>query len=98
LVAPSLLLVEVAGAIRRIGGNPETGRRAIAEILGLPGLDIVDLDGARARRAAEVAADAGLRGADAVYLALAAERGDKLISLDRQQRERGRSVADVREP
>jgi len=98
LTAPSLVLAEVAAAIRRISGHAETGADAIVKLLAVPALDLCDLDVARARRAAEIAVNTGVRGADAVYLALAVERGDVLISLDRQQRERGGAVADVRLP
>ena len=96
LVAPSLLVAEVAAALTRLG-KPETATRAI-DHLTRGGLELVELDSIRARRAAEVALATRVRGADAVYLALAEERGDVLVTLDRQQRERGGALVDVREP
>ena len=98
LVAPSLLLAEVAAAMRRIGGRPETAAEIVEHLLTVPRLELVELDQSGALRAAEVAARTALRGADAVYLALAEERSDVLISVDRQQRERGSQLAEVRVP
>jgi len=51
-----------------------------------------------AERAAGIAADCGIRGCDAVYVALSQEAGDELVTLDRQQLERGRTVAVTRKP
>jgi predicted nucleic acid-binding protein len=51
-----------------------------------------------AERAAGIAVEHGIRGCDAVYVALAEQFGDVLVTLDRQQLERGAAVAPVREP
>ena len=40
------------------------------------------------RLAAALASDYRIRGCDAIYVALARERGARLITLDRQQRDR----------
>ncbi len=96
LVAPHLLLVEVAAAVRRLTGRPGLARAATAGLQ--EWLGFFSLDGARAAAAAQVAAATGVRGADAVYLALAQELGEPLVTLDRQQLERGRAVAEVRRP
>jgi predicted nucleic acid-binding protein len=97
LVAPSLVLPEVAAALARLGG-PETAKTAVQHLRSRIGLVLLELDETRALRAADLAITARVRGADAVYLALAQERGDLLISLDRQQRERGSAVARVQSP
>ena len=49
---------------------------------------MVPLDGALADVAARLAAASRLRGADAVYAAVAQQYGTTLITLDRQQLER----------
>jgi predicted nucleic acid-binding protein len=98
LTAPSLVVAEVAAAITRITGRAEQASDIVEQILGLDRLELVELDRARAERAAGVAASARVRGADAIYLALAAERADVLFSVDRQQRERGSLVVEVRIP
>lgn len=54
----------------------------------LPNLTLVALDDALAEVAATIAADRALRGADAVYVAVAQRYGTTLVSLDHEQRER----------
>lgn len=53
-----------------------------------PNQALLPLDGVVADRAAELAARFHLRGADAVYAAIAQQFGTTLITLDRQQLER----------
>lgn len=98
LVAPTLLAVETAAAIRRLTGDEALAVAAVSalEVDGL--VDLVPLDSTRSRRAARIAAATGVRGADAVYLELAAQRGDVLVTWDRQQIERGATVAQVERP
>jgi predicted nucleic acid-binding protein len=98
LFAPTLIVAEVSAAIRRLSGEEAKASKVVDQIFALGVVDLVGLDLERVRRAAAVAAATGVRGADAVYLALALERGEILISLDRQQRERGGAVVEVRLP
>ncbi|RME30683.1 PIN domain-containing protein [Candidatus Parcubacteria bacterium] len=63
-----------------------------------PQLTLVTLDETLAEEAAEIAADRGLRGADAVYVAVARRHRCILISLDREQRERGAAVVPTQTP
>ena len=97
LIAPTLVLAEVAAAITRLN-QPEAALEAVENLISSLRLELIPLDEARARRAAEVAAATGVRGADSVYLALARDLAHPLITLDRQQRDRGRAVAEVRAP
>jgi predicted nucleic acid-binding protein len=53
-----------------------------------PNQTLVPLDGALMDRATDLAASSRLRGADAVYAAVAQQFGTTLITLDRQQLER----------
>ena len=98
LAAPTLLRVEVAAAIRRLTGDRGLANEALATLDGDGWVDLVDLDSERSRRAAEIAAATGARGADAVYLELAVQRGVPLVSWDRQQLARGSAVARVETP
>lgn len=98
LTAPTLLTVEVAAAIRRLTGSEDLAVAA-ASALELEGLiDLVPLDSERSRRASKIAATESVRGADAVYLELVAQRGDVLVTWDRQHLERGARVARVERP
>ena len=98
LVAPTLLRVEVAAAVRRLTGDPGLAEEAVAALDAHGWIDLVELDLGRGRRAAEIAAATGVGGADAVYLELAARRGDTLVTWDRRQLERGPAAARVETP
>ena len=71
LIAPNLLLAEVCGAIARRTGRSHFGHLAAAELLGSDFLHLIPIDQQLAQLAAEMAADYRLRGADALYTALA---------------------------
>ena len=80
VVAPALLRVEVAAAVRRLTGEAGLAREAVATVDDHGWVELVDLDDRRGRRAAEIAAATGVRGADAVYLELAVQRGQVLVT------------------
>jgi predicted nucleic acid-binding protein len=98
LVAPVLLLAEVAGAVTRRTGRMELGRRTIETILRVPGLRLVTLDGRLGLEAARLAAELRLRGADAVYVAVAHRLNLSLVTWDEEQRLRGAAKIVVRTP
>ena len=98
LAAPALVLPEVAGPIGRLTGRPGLAQRAVRQLLRIPGVRIVAVDHELADRAARLAGDLRLRGADAVYVALARRLGLPLVTLDGEQMERGAAVVDVRRP
>ena len=91
IIVPNILLAEVAGVIRRETNNPMRGRTAIAILQTLPLVTFVPVDDALAELAAEIAADRALRGADAIYVATARQYNCTLVTLDAEQRERGRA-------
>jgi len=98
LVAPTLLIPEVAAAIARRSGRSTLGKRAVAALLRLPNLRIVDLDAELAEEAGQIAANRRLRGADAVYVALARRLEIALVSWDQEQVERARGLVEIVEP
>ncbi len=88
LTMPLLVLAEVAGALSREFRVPMRARIFIDLLTALPNVTFIDLDTGLAQEAAYVAADRALRGADAVYVAVAQRHNCALVSLDREQRER----------
>ena len=88
MLAPSLLLAEVAGAISRRTGDASLAQRAIAHLENLPGLRLVEMDRTLLDESAQLAAELGLRGADSVYVAVASHLNIPLATLDSDQRER----------
>ena len=95
LLSPTLLLPEVAGAISRRTGAPELARQAVETLQSLPGLQLVQMDAALVNEAARLAADAGLRGADSTYVAVASRLGLPFVTLDNDQSKRAFGVVSV---
>ncbi len=98
LFSPTLLPVEVAAAIAGVLGNVGLALGLAAALRGLPNQVLVPLDDTLADRAANLAATARLRGADAVYAAVAQQYGTTLVTLDRQQLERLSGLLKVARP
>jgi len=98
LVAPALLLAEVAGAISRRTGEPRLAHRAVDHLLRVPALRIVPVEHRLGEAAGRLAADLGLRGADALYVATAYQLQIPLVTWDREQQEKAGTVIAVRTP
>ena len=88
LFCPTLLLVEVAAAVARALDDAGRAITLAATLQGWPNQTLVPLDEALADRAAKLAANTRLCGADAVYAVVAQQYGTTLVTLDRQQSER----------
>ena len=98
LTSPLLLLPEVSGSVTRRTGDALLARRCIRELESLPFSRLFALTPERAHRAAVIAANARLTGADATYVALAHQLAMGLVTWDRQQRERAPSTISVSTP
>ena len=98
LIAPTLVLPEVAAAIARTTGDSDTAREFAEQLRILPGLILVPLDETLAIQAAEVASEHRPRGSDAVYGAVCLRFGSPLVTLDREQRERLKPIVRTRTP
>ena len=85
LLEPTLLLPEVAGAIRRQTGRPVFAERWLSEVRAIPAVVWHSIDSALADRAAELSAALGVRGADAIYVALAEALDVPLVTWDRRR-------------
>lgn len=98
LCAPALFVVEVAAAIRRLTGSEDHAREVLENLSELGIVTLIEVTVERSARAAGIAARTAVRGADAVYLELAASRDETLVTWDRRQLERGKAVASVMTP
>ncbi len=86
-LAPSLLLAEVGGAISRRTSS-SLGLKAVEQLQNLPGLQLIEMEHSLIQEAAQLAAELGLRGADSVYVAVAARLDIPLVTLDVDQKEK----------
>ena len=86
--SPTLRLVEVAAATARANADLTRVLAITRALSNLPGQTWVALDESLATEAARMAAEARLRGADAVYAAVASRHRCVLVTRDHQQLER----------
>lgn len=98
VVVPTLLLAEIASAVARASGDSAGALQYATATAALPHLTLVALTSTTARQAAELAATHRLRGADAVYVAVARRYGTTLVSRDEEQRSRGSAVVTCQTP
>ncbi len=98
MVAPVIILAEVAAAISRGVGNPVLAHRTISQLQNSRIIRLQQVSAELGARAAAIAADYKIRGCDSIYVALAEQMGSVLVTLDGQQLERGTEVIEVRVP
>jgi predicted nucleic acid-binding protein len=95
IVAPVLLLLEVAGAISRRTGEPSLAHQAVKQLQRPGRLRLVPIDRRLGLIAAQLAGDLGLRGADAAYVAVAHHLGIPLLTWDEDQTEKAGKAIQV---
>jgi len=98
LFEPWLLMAEVGGPVSRLLRDPIRGRLYADIVRAFPHTVFVALDEALAREAADLAADHFLRGADAVYAAVARRYNTSLVSLDDEHHRRLTALLTVLTP
>ena len=98
LIAPTLLLPEVAGAVARASHSAYLGKETAQQILLWPHLRLVPLDEKLMLLAIELASALHTKGADAIYVATARMEGVPLITWDIEQRTRGGIIVSTRSP
>ena len=98
IIAPAILLAEVASALSRGVGDSSLAHRAVEHIKRAGIIEVVPVALPIAELAASIAADHQIRGCDAIYVATAKQYSETLITLDRQQLERAISVVNTRTP
>lgn len=94
---PELVLPEVAGAIGR-QRLPTRGLEAMSTLLSFADVAFFPVDRALAHASALLAATLGLRGADAVYVALAEARQVPLVTWDSDLLKRAAPAVTVLTP
>lgn len=95
---PALILAEASAAITRRTGDTVAAMNLVALIKNFAGMNLVAVAEALAERAAQIAADCRLRGADAVYVATAEEFTTTLVTWDGNMLQRGAAVVATMTP
>jgi len=98
IFVPYLVLVEVAGAVSRTRQDASQAVAFATALSQLPNVTFIALDEALTLQALTLAAQYSLRGADAVFAAVALQEGCLLISLDHEHLTRLQNVVTVRTP
>lgn len=83
-VMPYSVLVEVVAAIKRRTGSESLAMQVKQELLNIEAISFVILDDKSAVEAADLAAETGVRGMDALLIQVAKEFGTELISFDEE--------------
>ncbi len=98
LAMPSIVLPEVAGAVARRTGSGQLARRAASVLQKIPGVRLAPVDQEMTLLAVDLAASLRLRGADALYVALAQRLSVPLVTWDEEQRRRAGSAVQTVTP
>ncbi len=96
--APTLLLAEVAGAVRRRSGQLALAQQAVDRLDQLTSFNMIPLNYNLGLSAARLAYELQLKGADAVYVAVVQDLRMPLVSWDNEQLNRGASVVPTFTP
>ena len=98
LCSPAILFVEIAGAFSRPTHNPDYAARVIREMRALLEIELYPIDSDLASNAEAIAQNFFLRGADALYIALARRMNAPLVTLDKEMLERAPPVITCLSP
>jgi len=98
LYCPTILVPEAAAGIARPTNNVTLAGRTTNSIIRFSGMNLVEIDENRALLAAAVSITHRLRGADAIYVAIAQEFGTTLITWDGEMLTRGAQAVTVMTP
>lgn len=95
---PVVLLTEIGGPVARMMGQAEVAARIVSVVRRLSYVRLYPVSESFARFSADLAAQLRLRGADALYVALASRMGIPLVTWDSEQLQRGRGAATTVTP
>ena len=95
---PEIVFPEIASGIMRATKNTPFARAFVAALRDIPNFSFVPVDRTMSIAAVEVIMRTALRGADALYVALAWEYSLTLVTLDNEQLKKGHLLVSVRTP
>lgn len=98
ILAPNIILAEVAAALTRGLGDAALANQVVGRMQQSAVVTLMPVHHELAELAANIAAEHRVRGCDAIYIALAKQTGEELVTLDHQQLARGGDVVPTRAP
>jgi predicted nucleic acid-binding protein len=98
VLVPNLLFIEIGGAIRRRFNNQNQAELFTNTVRNQTNIAALPLDDETEQQATSIAIQQGLRGADAVYVAVAIRHQCTLVSLDNEHLTRLVGVVETRTP
>ncbi len=93
--APALAISELASAVRRATGRPELAAAAVRGFGRRRSVRYIEDSRELCERAAVIAAEQNIRGCDAIYVALAQQLAEPLVTFDGDQAKRARALVEV---
>jgi predicted nucleic acid-binding protein len=97
-VAPLLLVIEISATISRVTQDAKSGRAAASHLYSFPHMRLVPMDQILVDEAVDLAAQFHLRGADALYVAVAKELSIPLVTFDAEQLARPAAIITTISP
>ncbi len=98
VLCPALVLPETSAGIYRATNNFLLAAETVTTMQQIPESRFVSLTQQRARQAVQITLSLRLRGADAVYVAVAQESGAVLVTWDSEMLARGAGAVTVQTP
>jgi predicted nucleic acid-binding protein len=97
-VSPLLLVIEISATVSRVTQDARSGRAAATQLYSFSLMRLVPLDQLLLDEAVDLAAHFYLRGADALYVAVAKQLSIPLVTFDAEQLTRPASIITTIRP
>ena len=95
-IQPYIVLVEVVSAIKRRTDSQRLALQIKESLLSIDTINFVELEPKRADLAAEIAAQTGLRGMDAIIAQIAQEFDTYLVTLDEEMIRKAETIIKIK--
>jgi len=95
ILLPEIAFPEIASAVARGTGNSKYATEFCREIRNLPNFIFIPIDQVISEISVEIASNYFLRGADAIYVAVAYKYNGTLVTLDKKQKEGASKIVMV---